>query len=49
MFLVPGASGAADTITDTLVTPFGDINLDSLFGGFDAIATGSGRCLHRWS
>lgn len=35
---VPGASGAADTITDTLVTPFGNINLDSLFGGFDAIA-----------
>jgi len=35
---VPGVSGAADTITDTLVTPFGDINLDSLFGGFDAIA-----------
>jgi len=35
---VPGVSGAADTITDTLVTPFGNINLDSLFGGFDAIA-----------
>jgi hypothetical protein len=35
---VPGASGAADTITDTLVTPFGNIDLDSLFGGFDAIA-----------
>jgi hypothetical protein len=34
---VPGVSGAADTITDTLVTPFGDINLDSLFGSFDAI------------
>jgi hypothetical protein len=35
---VPGVSGAADTITDTLVTPFGNIDLDSLFGSFDAIA-----------
>jgi hypothetical protein len=35
---VPGASGAADTVTDTLVTPFGNINLDSLFGGIDAVA-----------
>jgi hypothetical protein len=35
---VPGASGGADTITDTLVTPLGNINLDSLFGSFDAIA-----------
>src|ERR1700733_12294610 len=29
----PGSDG---TVTDTLVTPFGDINLDSLFGGFNA-------------
>jgi hypothetical protein len=35
---VPGASGATDTITDTLVTPFGNIDLDSLFGSFDAIS-----------
>jgi hypothetical protein len=35
---VPGASGAADTITDTLVTPFGNLNLDSLFGGIDALS-----------
>lgn len=35
---IPGASGAADTITDTLVTPFGNLNLDSLFGGIDAVA-----------
>jgi hypothetical protein len=34
---VPGVSGGADTITDTFVTPWGDFNLDSLFGGFDAI------------
>jgi hypothetical protein len=34
----PGANGAADSVTDTLVTPNGDINLDSLFGGFDAAA-----------
>ena len=27
-----------DTVTDTLVTPNGDVNLDSLFGGFDAAA-----------
>jgi hypothetical protein len=31
---IPGATG--DTVTDTLVTPFGDLNLDSLFGGIDA-------------
>ena len=35
---IPGANGAPDTVTDTLVTPNGDINLDSLFGGFDAAA-----------
>jgi hypothetical protein len=35
---IPGASGAADTITDTLVTPFGNINLDSLFGSIDAVS-----------
>jgi hypothetical protein len=33
---IPGVDGAADTITDTLVTPLGNINLDSLFGGIDA-------------
>jgi hypothetical protein len=35
---IPGVDGAADTITDTLVTPLGNLNLDSLFGGFDAAA-----------
>jgi hypothetical protein len=35
---IPGTAGGADTVTDTLVTPFGNINLDSLFGSFDAIA-----------
>jgi hypothetical protein len=34
----PGADGAPDTVTDTLVTPNGDINLDSLFGSIDAAA-----------
>ena len=29
---IPGTAGGADTVTDTLVTPFGNINLDSLFG-----------------
>jgi hypothetical protein len=33
---IPGVTGAPDTITDTLVTPFGNLNLDSLFGGIDA-------------
>jgi hypothetical protein len=35
---IPGVDGAADTITDTLVTPLGNLNLDSLFGGIDAVA-----------
>lgn len=35
---IPGVGGAADTITDTLVTPLGNINLDSLFSGVDAVA-----------
>jgi hypothetical protein len=33
---IAGASGSADTVSDTLVTPWGDLNLDSLFGGIDA-------------
>jgi hypothetical protein len=33
---IPGVAGVADTVTDTLVTPFGNIDLDSLFGGIDA-------------
>ena len=33
---IPGADGAADTVTDTLVTPWGDLNLDSLVAGIDA-------------
>lgn len=35
---IPGVDGAAETITDTLVTPLGNLDLDSLFGGFDAAA-----------
>jgi len=35
---IPGTAGGADTVTDTLVTPFGNMNLDSLFGSFDAVA-----------
>jgi hypothetical protein len=34
---IPGTSGA-DTVTDTLVTPYGNVNLDSLFGSIDAVA-----------
>jgi hypothetical protein len=33
---LPGATG--DTVTDTLVTPFGNLNLDSLFAGIDAVS-----------
>ena len=35
---IPGVDGAADTITDTLVTPLGNLDLSSLFGGIDAVA-----------
>jgi hypothetical protein len=35
---IPGVSGGADTVTDTLVTPWGDLNLDQLFGGIDAVS-----------
>ena len=34
---IPGTSGAV-TVTDTLVTPYGNVNLDSLFGSIDAVA-----------
>ena len=44
------SAGAADTVTDTLVTPWGDLNLDSLVAGIDAaVGAGSGRRLRRWS
>jgi hypothetical protein len=33
---IPGVDGAPDTITDTLVTPLGNLNLDSLVSGIDA-------------
>ncbi|MGC2567955.1 MAG: hypothetical protein WA488_20015, partial [Mycobacterium sp.] len=33
---LPGTSGGADAVSDTLVTPWGDLNLDSLVGGIDA-------------
>ncbi len=35
---IPSTTGGSDAVTDTLVTPNGDINLDSLFGNFDAAA-----------
>ncbi|MEB3068974.1 hypothetical protein [[Mycobacterium] vasticus] len=35
---IPGLDGAAGTVTDTFVTPFGDFDLSSMFGGFDASA-----------
>jgi hypothetical protein len=35
---IPGVDGAPDTVTDTLVTPFGDFNLDSLVAGIDVAA-----------
>lgn len=35
---IPGLDGADSTVTDTFVTPFGDIDLSGLFGGFDASA-----------
>ena len=35
---IPGTAGGADTVTDTLVTPIGNVNLDSLFGSIDAAA-----------
>ena len=35
---IPGTAGGSDTVTDTLVTPIGDVNLDSLFGNIDAAA-----------
>ena len=30
------STARADTVTDTLVTPLGNLNLDSLFAGIDA-------------
>jgi hypothetical protein len=30
--------GAAGTVTDTLVTPFGNLDLSDLFGGIDGTA-----------
>ena len=35
---IPGVDGAADTVTDTLVTPFGNVDLGSLFAGIDAVS-----------
>ena len=35
---IPGLDGAADTVTDTLVTPFGNLNLGILVAGIDAIS-----------
>ena len=40
---IPGTAGGTDTVTDTLVTPFGNVNLDSLFGGIDAAAPAATR------
>ncbi len=35
---IPGVDGAAGTVTDTLVTPFGNLDLSDLFGGIDGTA-----------
>jgi hypothetical protein len=35
---IPGVDGGADTISDTLVTPFGNVDLSSLFAGLDAVS-----------
>jgi len=35
---IPGLDGADSTVSDVFVTPFGDFDLSSLFGGFDASA-----------
>jgi len=35
---IPGVDGGADTVTDTLVTPFGSFNLDSLVAGIDPLS-----------
>jgi hypothetical protein len=35
---IPSTTGGADAVTDTLVTPLGNVNLDSLFRGIDAAA-----------
>ncbi len=34
---IPGLAGGADTVTDTLVTPFGNVDLSDLVSGIDAI------------
>jgi hypothetical protein len=35
---IPGSDDSSDTVTDTFVTPFGNINLDSAVDGIDAAA-----------
>ncbi|MFZ3291292.1 hypothetical protein, partial [Mycobacterium sp.] len=35
---IADASGTSGTVSDTLVTPWGDLNLDSLVGGIDAVS-----------
>ncbi|MGA8332336.1 MAG: hypothetical protein WB777_24080, partial [Mycobacterium sp.] len=34
---IPGLDGAPDTVTDTLVTPFGNVDLSDLVSGLDAV------------
>ena len=34
---IPGLDGAPDTVTDTLVTPFGNVDLSDLVAGLDAV------------
>jgi hypothetical protein len=34
---IPGLDGGANTVTDTLMTPFGNVDLSDLFSGVDAI------------
>ena len=43
---IPGVDGGADTITDTLVTPFGNVDLSSLFAGIGRrVSAGPGCCV----
>jgi hypothetical protein len=34
---IPGLAGGTDTVTDTLVTPFGNVDLSDLVSGLDAV------------
>ena len=46
---IPRTTGGADTITDTLVTLFGNLNLDSLVSGIEPPCRWTRRCVRRRS